>query len=75
MTYTRQANEVILQMTVEDYQQLLMMLGAGLSTTRPPILWDWVQFVNDLNRTNPEFTPYAVGISPKGPEMRPLRPT
>ena len=74
MTYTRQANEVILQMTVVDYERLLMMLGfaIGAATRDGPVRWDWVQFVNGMNRTNPEFTPYELPKTPlKGPISAP----
>ena len=64
MTYTRQGGRVILEMTVPDYERLLMMLGVSLASARPPVLWDWVQFVNDMNRTNPDFAPYTTAVSP-----------
>ena len=62
MTYTRQGDEVTVQMTVDQYKSLLTMLGVALAAADPKqgIRWRWVKFVNEMNRTNPEFTPYEI---------------
>ena len=61
MTYTQHGDEIVLQMTVEDYQRLLLMLGvAAASAVNSPTFRVWIEFVNELNRTNPAFTPYEI---------------
>lgn len=61
MTFTRQGDEVTLQMTINDYYSLLFMLGEAfaveLTNSKQGIPWKWIRFVNEMNRTNPDFTP------------------
>jgi hypothetical protein len=42
---------------------LLIMLGAAracITEIAPKRFWRWLSFINELNRTNPQFTPYQV---------------
>ncbi len=62
--YTSDGNEVTLAMTVEDFQQLLLMLGFAMSGARAQgdlsLHYNWVQAINRLNEGNPSYTPYEV---------------
>lgn len=62
LTYTLKDNLVTLEMTTEDYEQLLLLLryAAGRFYDKRPIFYQLIRFVNDLNATNPNFTPYAI---------------
>lgn len=63
MIYTETANNVTLNMTHRDYEQLLlalgMALGSALQQNDSSLVPGLIQFVNELNRTNPHFTPLA----------------
>ena len=64
MTYTQTGERVTLEMTRDDYAQLTLMLGfavgAASAQGRKDNFWRWLRFVNELNRTNPNFKPYAI---------------
>lgn len=56
-----EAGDVVLTMSREDYNQLLMMLGTATVAKRSP--WTpriCLEFVNRLNAGNPKFRPYEV---------------
>ena len=69
MKYTEKGDTVMLEMSRAEYSNLLIAIGiaAGSATDRQ-VFWGWMQFVNELNETNPQFTPYQI------PEdFRPIR--
>ena len=69
MKYTEKGDTIMLEMSRAEYSNLLIAIGiaAGSATDRQ-VFWGWMQFVNELNETNPQFTPYQI------PEdFRPIR--
>jgi len=62
VTYTRKNDIVTLEMTTDDFNRLLIMLGAavGAVSNDAPQFFRWMKFVNDLMATNPHFTPYEI---------------
>ena len=64
MKYSTKADAIILEMSLEDYDLLLVMLGAaaGLAHQRGDEVrfWRWIDFVNRMNAGNPNFTPYDI---------------
>jgi hypothetical protein len=70
MTYARKGNNVTLEMTTADYNELLMLLGyttgeAMKDGDKEGARWRF-DFINRLNRTNPHFTPYALAPRDSG---------
>jgi hypothetical protein len=76
MTYTERGDEVILQMTRDDYERLLFLLGisggfiAREHGAQSKPFRDYINFINGLNTGNPHFVPYrdldAASESPAG---------
>jgi hypothetical protein len=70
MKYTRNGENVTLEMTQEDYERLTIILGyavGGLRATgKEAEFWEWIDFVNRLNAGNPDFTPYTIPEQAKG---------
>lgn len=66
MTYTRNGDAVTLEMRIEDYGQLLVMLGFALGGAMEDVamLRSFLRFVNELNRTNPSFIPFELPDAP-----------
>jgi hypothetical protein len=64
MPYSEENGQVVLRMSQEDYELLLMTLGAGMGSRifEPTRM---LAFVNRLNEGNPNYTPYQV------PEKKP----
>jgi hypothetical protein len=61
MTYKSEDDRVTLEMSREDYGQLLLLLGMALGASGGGESFSRIlMFVNELNRTNPNFTPYEV---------------
>ncbi len=64
MKHTRNGNRVTLEMTVGQWESLLMLTGMALGGIYDPAdkekFYGWLQFVNDLNTGNPNFTPYQI---------------
>ncbi len=63
MTYTRNGVSVRLDMTSEDFDELLLMTGyaaGGASRLNLPLFWRWIRLANKMNATNPNFTPYEI---------------
>jgi len=64
MTYTRDGDRVTLEMTGEDFDRLIHLFGyaAGAATREEDktLFYQWIQFANDLNATNPRWTPYEI---------------
>lgn len=61
--YSRDGNVVTLKMTVQDWQQMLIVLGYGVAanSTRGDFDQDrLLALVNRLHAGNPDFRPYAV---------------
>lgn len=63
MTHTRKGDTVTLEMTVDDWENLLLMIGsaAGSVYNHDKVLfWHWIRFANEINQGNPRFTPYEI---------------
>jgi hypothetical protein len=61
--YTRNGEKVTIEMTREDFEQLLLILGFAIGAAHrqgPEMFYRHLQFVNELNRTNPEFKQYEI---------------
>lgn len=60
MSYSEQNGQVVLTLSVEDWQMLLIMLGStldnGIWRNRDAAL----EFLNRLNEGNPHYIPYQV---------------
>jgi hypothetical protein len=60
MSYREENGQVVLTMSREDYQLVLMLLGAGTSGERI-VTWNKaLALLNRLNDGNPNYTPYEV---------------
>jgi hypothetical protein len=64
MTYTRDGDKVTLEMTLDDYNGLLMILGYSTGESlreddKAGARWK-LDFINRLNRTNPQFRAYRL---------------
>jgi hypothetical protein len=60
VSYREENGQVILTMSIEDYQFVLMLLGAGVAGER---ILSWkkaCELLNRLNQGNPNYTPYQV---------------
>ncbi len=69
-TYSTKADgSVILEMDRDDWERLLLMLGqvAGTAHRAGDVeqFYEWIKLANDLNRTNPRFTPYEIPATEK----------
>lgn len=64
MTYKEEGNRVTLEMTGEDYENLLLLMGVALGSASHfndrDLFWRWMGFVNRMNEGNPRFTPYEI---------------
>ena len=62
--YREENDQVVLTMSVEDYQKFLMLLGAGTAVlTKRGGIFDinnTLELLNRLNSGNPNYTPYQV---------------
>lgn len=62
MTFSEKGDTVTLTMTQSDYLQLLLILGYATGSAKDPTTFrSFLRFTNELNRTNPRFTPYELG--------------
>jgi hypothetical protein len=64
MTYEFKDGVVTLTMTREQYAQLLVIIGFAAGAVHRQenyrCFWNWIKFANELNRENPEYTPYEI---------------
>lgn len=64
MTYTQQGDRVTLEMTRDDYERLLIIIGfacgAAMRDRDDVPLYSWLQFTNELNAGNPKFRQYEI---------------
>lgn len=65
ITYTKTGDRITLEMSVDDYDNLLLNLGYQAGRLSPAEeddagFYRSIAFVNELNRTNPNFTPYQI---------------
>lgn len=61
MSYSEENGLVVLRMTKEDYDRLLIILGTAERAL--PVSWKvpmMPEFLNRLNEGNPNYTPYQV---------------
>jgi hypothetical protein len=75
VTYTRENDNVTLNMTVDDFELLLLMLGVavGAASKNESLYFRFLKFVNGLNSTNPDFAPYKIPPEFDGPTPRPQK--
>jgi hypothetical protein len=63
MSYTEDGDHVCLEMTHEDFAELLLMLGYAAGAAHKEsagMSWRWIAFANKMNTGNPRFTPYEI---------------
>jgi hypothetical protein len=62
MSYREENGQVVLTMSVEDYQRVLMIFGAASMTRLTELipLGDILNLLNRLNEGNPNYRPYEV---------------
>lgn len=64
MTYNEKDGHIHLDLTQEEYSELLYLLGIATGALENDTGWHGmyraVEFVNELNRANPGFTPYEI---------------
>jgi hypothetical protein len=63
MKYSREDDHVTLEMSLKDYERLLMIFGMTLGYLKvydEPAFWHCLQFVNEMNTGNPQFTQYEI---------------
>lgn len=64
ITFTREGEKVTIEMSVDDWDSFLELTGAAMGRLsragQIESFWKFARFVNEMNRTNPGFTPYAI---------------
>jgi hypothetical protein len=67
MTYREDGPRITLEMSIEEWEELVIMTGfaAGASRDRD-MFWRWIDFANRLNATNARFKPYELPKEYKG---------
>jgi hypothetical protein len=64
MKYTRDGDRITLEMTVDDYSSLMVMMGMVLGLTYSgsdrKMARECTRFVNEMNADNPAYKPYAI---------------
>ena len=64
MTLTRNRDKIALDMSVQDFRELLLLVGyaAGAASAKGEraTAYRWIKFANELNATNPGFQPYEI---------------
>jgi hypothetical protein len=73
MTYTRQGDHVTLEMTRDDFDRLLIMVGCACGNAMriggSRQFYSWLEFANELNNGNPDFTPYEIPEEYRTPQQ------
>lgn len=71
MTYARHGRLITLSLSHDEHRTLNAILAfacGAASREHPALARDILRFANELNRTNPDFTPFEiVDPSPKDP--------
>jgi len=60
---------MIFDLDQDDYELLMFgiaILTAGARQTNPALYRDWVHLANQINATNPDWTPYELPPVPLG---------
>jgi hypothetical protein len=64
LIYTQQGERVTLDMTRDDYDKLMLMLGYATGAANMAgeltLFWSWLRLANELNNGNPNFRPYEI---------------
>ena len=60
MSYSEENGQVLLRMSREDFQLVLMLLGAGVAGERIVSWKKACELLNRLNEGNSHYTPYQV---------------
>jgi hypothetical protein len=58
--YSEEGDQVVLRMTRDDWEKLLLLMGFGLHSPIFATRSAGLQFANRLNAGNPNFTLYQV---------------
>jgi hypothetical protein len=66
VSYREENGQVILALSRDDYQLVLMLLGAGVAGERIVSWKRACELLNRLNEGNPHFTPYATSTQARG---------
>jgi len=69
VTVTIQGDRVSLDMTRDQYDSLMTMLGFALGAVMAQmddreLFYSWLRFHNELNNGRPDFIPYEIPGSP-----------
>lgn len=62
-TWTAVGDEIVLRLSVDDYDRLLIMMGFATGAAFKKdvhMAYQFVDLVNRINRGNPKFRPYAI---------------
>jgi hypothetical protein len=59
--FTREGDTVVLRMSQDDFEVLLMALGFAI-THGGGFDWSLIELLNRMNSGNPNFRPYAVPV-------------
>lgn len=66
MTYVcnRERNSVTLEMTLAEYERIVLIFGyatgAAMKEGEKDLAYGWLAFANEMNATNPGWTPYNI---------------
>lgn len=64
MKHIRQGDKVTLEMTVDEWERMLLMIGQAAGRAHrdgdTPMFWAWMRFANEVNRGNFNFTPHEI---------------
>lgn len=69
ITFSEKHEHVRLDMSREDYNLMLLITGYSLGIIKlndPDLFWPALEFVNELNAGNPQFTPYEIPAEHRG---------
>lgn len=63
MSYSEQDGKVVLTLSREDYDLLLLALGCaiGIEAVDRQAVKRWFALLNRINQGNPSYTPYEIG--------------
>ena len=69
MSYSEQGGQVVLTMSREDYDSLMIALGTvtGMALRDGIDTENCMAFLNRINQGNPNYTPYQVTDTPNAP--------
>lgn len=63
MKYTQQGDRVTVEMARDEYETLMLIVGAGVGSQRRRnrgVFYRWLEFTNEMNAGNPDYRPYEI---------------